>query len=84
MLLVMFSAIITFTVLIFLIVYILVHGVPAIERAIHAMSGQMGSMEWLASSLIAGLAGIIAGGLVVGAMALAKAILPRKKTAQVQ
>lgn len=63
---------------------ILVHGIPAIEHAIHALSGQMGSIEWLASSLMAGLVGIIAGGLVVGAMAIAKAIRPRKKIAQVQ
>lgn len=37
MLLVMFSAIITFTVLIFLIVYILVHGVPYLKPSLFSL-----------------------------------------------
>lgn len=49
---------------------ILAHGVPSIEHLFHDWSGRAGALDWLASSLLNGVLGVISGGLVVGALAL--------------
>ena len=51
---------------------ILVHGVPAVGHAIDAFAASLGGWGVLVSSLLAGLAGLAAGAVVVGLVSLGK------------
>ena len=51
---------------------ILVHGVPAVGHAIDAFAASLGGWGVLVSSLLAGLAGLVAGAVVVGLVSLGK------------
>lgn len=58
---------------------ILVHGLPFIEHPIHTVVERAGGWGWLVSSVAGGLVGIIAGGLVVGAVSLVQALRKKKQ-----
>jgi predicted DNA repair protein MutK len=61
---------------------ILVHGVPPVAHAIeHWAESVAGNLDWLLSSLLSGLAGVLAGALVLGGVTLAQRILGRKAAA---
>ncbi len=51
---------------------ILVHGVPAVGHAIDALAASLGGWGVLVSSLLGGLAGLLAGAVVVALVTLAK------------
>jgi hypothetical protein len=51
---------------------ILVHGVPAVGHAIDAFAASLGGWGVLVSSLLAGLAGLVAGAVMVGLVSLGK------------
>jgi predicted DNA repair protein MutK len=61
---------------------ILVHGVPPVAHAIeHWAEVAAGSVDWLLSGLLNGLAGIVAGAIVLGGVTLAQRMLGRKAAA---
>jgi predicted DNA repair protein MutK len=61
---------------------ILVHGVPPVAHAIeHWAEVAAGSVDWLLSGLLNGLAGIVAGAVVLGGVTLAQRMLGRKAAA---
>jgi uncharacterized protein len=61
---------------------ILVHGVPPVAHAIeHWAEVAAGSLDWLLSGLLNGIAGVAAGALVLGGVTLAQRVLGRKATA---
>ena len=61
---------------------ILVHGVPPLAHALeHWAEGAAGGLDWLLSGLLNGLAGIVAGAIVLGGVTLAQRMLGRKAAA---
>ncbi|MDF2463677.1 MAG: hypothetical protein K0Q43_1912 [Ramlibacter sp.] len=61
---------------------ILVHGVPPVAHAIeHWAEGAAGSLDWLLTGLLNGLAGIVAGAIVLGGVTLAQRMFGRKAAA---
>jgi len=61
---------------------ILVHGVPPLVHALeHWAEVAAGGLDWLLSGLLNGLAGIVAGALVLGGVTLAQRMLGRKAAA---
>jgi len=61
---------------------ILVHGVPPVAHAIeHWAEGAAGNLDWLLTGLLNGLAGIVAGAIVLGGVALAQRMFGRKAAA---
>jgi uncharacterized protein len=61
---------------------ILVHGVPPVAHAIeHWAEVAGGSLDWLLSGLLNGIAGVAAGALVLAGVTLAQRVLGRKATA---
>lgn len=61
---------------------ILVHGVPPFAHAIELWAeGAAGSLDWLLSGLLNGLAGIVAGAIVLGGVSLAQRMFGRKAAA---
>ena len=61
---------------------ILVHGVPPVAHAIeHWAETVAGSVDWLLSGLVSGLAGVAAGALVLGVVTLAQRMRGRKAAA---
>jgi predicted DNA repair protein MutK len=57
---------------------ILVHGVAPLHHAIEALGHAAGALDWLATALLDGLVGIVAGALVLGVVSLVQRLLPRK------
>jgi predicted DNA repair protein MutK len=56
---------------------ILVHGVPALQRALEAaLAGLGGVAQWLVPTLVDGLVGVLAGALVLAAVTLARKLRP--------
>jgi hypothetical protein len=60
---------------------ILVHGVPPLYHAVEHWAENAGSLDWLLSALLNGLAGVIAGAVVLGVVTLAQRVFRRKATA---
>ena len=60
---------------------ILVHGVPPLHHAIEHWSEAAGALKSLVSTLLDGLAGVVAGAVVLGAVTLAQRMFGRKATA---
>jgi predicted DNA repair protein MutK len=61
---------------------ILVHGVPPVAHAVeHWAEAAAGNLDWLLSGLLNGLAGIVAGAIVLGGVTLAQRMLGRKAAA---
>ncbi len=60
---------------------IVVHGIPGGEKFVHDIAHLAGPLDWLASSLLNGLAGVIVGGIVVGAVTLAGKIFKKAPVA---
>jgi predicted DNA repair protein MutK len=61
---------------------ILVHGVPPVAHAVeHWAEVAAGNLDWLLSGLLNGLAGIVAGAVVLGGVTLAQRMLGRKAAA---
>jgi len=57
---------------------ILVHGVAPLHHAIEALGHAAGALDWLATALLDGLVGIVAGALVLLVVSLVQRLLPRK------
>jgi hypothetical protein len=64
---------------------ILVHGIPALEHWLHALTGQpegVSTMQAVLSGIVpaltAAVIGVIAGAIAVTVVALARKVLPRK------
>jgi len=61
---------------------ILVHGVPPVAHAIEQWAETAaGNLHWLLSGVLSGLAGIVAGAVVLGVVTLAQRVLGRKAAA---
>jgi len=60
---------------------ILVHGVPPVAHAVERWAEGAAGMDWLLSGLLNGLAGIVAGAIVLGGVMLAQRVLGRKAAA---
>jgi hypothetical protein len=59
---------------------ILAHGIPGVESFITSLSASAGAVDWLVSTLLNGVVGIIGGGVLVGSSGPVKSFI-NKRTA---
>lgn len=60
---------------------ILVHGIPALHHLVQAWTEAAGGLGWLVEPLVGGIAGIIAGAIVLGVVSVGKKLFVRPAAA---